>query len=206
MIRRPPRSTLFPSTTLFRSLGDWFVADTVNSRVRQAQPGGNLFTIAGNGNASYFGDGGAATKGSVNQPEGAAVDSLGNVYIADTLDHVVRKVTTNGVITTMAGNGSPGYSGDGGPANRAHLNQPRGVALDAGGNVYVADTGNNQVRRIDAQGTITTVDTSGALVDPRGVAVARDGTLYIADTGNRLVRRVSPGGLLTTIAATGPRC
>jgi uncharacterized protein (TIGR03437 family) len=188
------------------ALGDWFVADTANSRVRQAQPGGNLFTIAGNGNASYFGDGSAATKGSVNQPEGVAVDSLGNVYIADTLDQAVRKVAPNGVITTLAGNGSPGYSGDGGPANQARLNQPRGVAVDAGGNVYVADTGNNQVRRIDKQGTITTVDTSGALVDPRGVAVDRAGNLYIADTGNRLVRRVSPGALVTTIAGNGTCC
>jgi uncharacterized protein (TIGR03437 family) len=118
----------------------------------------------------------------------------------------VRKVTPNGVITTMAGNGSPGYSGDGGPANQARLNQPRGVAVDAGGNVYVADTGNGQVRRIDAQGTITTVDTSGALVDPRGVAVDRAGNLYIADTGNRLVRRVSPGALVTTIAGSGTCC
>jgi uncharacterized protein (TIGR03437 family) len=186
--------------------GNWFVADTANSRVRQAQPGGNLFTIAGNGNASYFGDGSAAAKSSVNQPQGVAVDSLGNVYIADTLDHAVRQVTPNGVITTLAGNGSPGYSGDGGPANQARLNQPRGVAVDASGNVYVADTGNNQVRRIDAQGTITTVDTSGALVDPRGVAVDRAGNLYIADTGNRLVRRVSPGALVTTIGGSGTCC
>jgi uncharacterized protein (TIGR03437 family) len=188
------------------ALGNWFLADTVNSRVREAQAGGNLVTIAGNGNASYYGDGGPATKGSVNQPEGVAVDSQGNVYIADTLDEAVRKVTPNGIITTLAGNGNPGYSGDGGAANQARLNQPRGVAVDAAGNVYVADTGNNQVRRIDAQGTITTVDTSGALVDPRGVAVDRAGNLYIADTGNHQVRRVSPGALMTTIAGNGECC
>jgi uncharacterized protein (TIGR03437 family) len=188
------------------ALGNWYVADTTNSRVREAQPGGNLFTIAGNGNASYFGDGGQGTKGSVNQPEGVAADSLGNVYIADTLDQAVRKVTPDGVITTLAGNGSPGYSGDGGPANQARLNQPRGVAVDAYGNVFVADTGNSQIRRIDTLGTITTVDTSGALVDPRGVAVDRAGNLYIADTGNRLVRRVSPGAPVTTIAGNGACC
>jgi uncharacterized protein (TIGR03437 family) len=188
------------------ALGNWYVADTANNRVRKVQPGGNLFTIAGNGNASYFGDGGPAAKGSVNQPEGVAVDPLGNVYIADTLDHAVRKVTPDGVITTLAGNGNPGYSGDGGPATQAHLTQPRGVAVDTNGNVYVADTGNNQVRRIDALGTITTVDTGGALVDPRGVAVDRAGNLYIADTGNHLVRRVSPGALVTTIAGNGMCC
>ena len=103
------------------ALGNWYVADTANNRVRKVQPGGNLFTIAGNGNASYFGDGGPAVKASVNQPEGVAVDAAGNVYIADTLDNAVRKVTPDGVITTLAGTGTPGYSGDGGPANRARL-------------------------------------------------------------------------------------
>ena len=206
-ILSPPTALLNrPLGVAADGLGNWFVADTVNSRVRQAQPGGNLFTTAGNGNASYFGDGSPATKGSVNQPQGVAVDSLGNVYIADTLDHAVRRVTPNGVITTLAGNGNLGYSGDGGPANRARLNQPRGVAVDKDGNVYVADTGNNQVRRIDAQGTITTVDTSGALVDPRGVAVDLAGNLYIADTGNHQVRRVSPGAPVTTIAGNGTCC
>ena len=186
--------------------GNWYVADTANNRVRKVQPGGNLFTIAGNGNASYFGDGGPATKASVNQPEGVAVDAAGNVYIADTLDNAVRKVTPDGMINTLAGTGTPGYSGDGGPANQARLKLPRAVAVDAAGNVYVADTGNNQVRRIDPQGTITTVDTGGALNDPRGVAVDRAGNLYIADTGNRRVRRVSPGTAMTTIAGNGSCC
>ena len=203
-----PRTALLnnPLGMAADTLGNWFVADTVNSRVREAQAGGNLVTIAGNGNASYYGDGGPATRGSVNRPEGVAVDSRGNVYIADTLDQAVRMVTPSGVITTLAGNGSRGYSGDGGPANQARLNEPRGVAVDASGNVYVADTGNSQVRRIDALGTITTVDTSDALTDPRGVAVDRGGSLYIADTGNHLVRRVSPGALMTTIAGSGECC
>jgi uncharacterized protein (TIGR03437 family) len=195
-----------PSGLAVDAQGNWYVADTANSRVRKVQPGGNLFTIAGNGNASYFGDDGPATKGSVNQPEGVAADAAGNVYIADTLDHVVRKVTPDGVITTLAGTGGAGNSGDGGPAKLARLNQPRSVAVDASGNVYVADSGNNQVRRIDAQGLITTVDTRNSLSDPRGVAVDRAGNLYIADTGNRVVRRMSPGAPLTTIAGTGTCC
>ena len=188
------------------ALGNWYVADTANNRVRKVQPGGNLFTIAGNGNASYFGDGGPALEASVNQPEGVAVDAAGNVYIADTLDHAVRKVTPDGVINTLAGTGNPGYSGDGGPANRARLSAPRAVTVDTAGNVYVADTGNNQVRRIDPLGTITTVDTGNALSGPRGVAVDRSGNVYIADTGNRLVRRVSPGAPVTTIAGNGTCC
>jgi uncharacterized protein (TIGR03437 family) len=186
--------------------GNWYVADTANNRIRKVQPGGNLLTIAGNGNASYFGDGGPATKASVNQPEGVAVDAAGNVYIADTLDNAVRKVTPDGTISTLAGTGTPGYSGDGGPAKQARMKLPRAVTVDAGGNVYVADTGNNQIRRIDAQGTITTVDTEGALNDPRGVAVDRAGNLYVADTGNRRVRRVSAGVPLTTVAGNGSCC
>jgi uncharacterized protein (TIGR03437 family) len=186
--------------------GNWYVADTANNRVRKVQPGGNLFTVAGNGNASYYGDGGPGTLGSVNQPEGVAADALGNVYIADTLDNAVRKVTPGGIITTLAGTGNTGYSGDGGPASLARLNLPRGVAVDLGGNVYVADSGNNQVRRIDAQGTITTVDTGNSLSGPRGIAVDRAGNLYIADSSNRRVLRVSPGALVTTIAGDGTCC
>jgi uncharacterized protein (TIGR03437 family) len=188
------------------ALGNWYVADTANNRIRKVQPGGNLFTIAGNGNASYFGDGGPATMGSVNQPQGVAADGAGNVYIADTLDHAVRKVTPDGVIHTLAGTGNPGYGGDGGPASKARLSLPSAVAVDSNGNVYVADTGNNQVRRIDSLGTITTVDTGGALNGPRGVAVDRAGNVYIADTGNHRVRRVSAGAAVTTIAGSGACC
>ena len=88
--------------------GNWYVADTANNRIRKVQPGGNLFTIAGNGNASYFGDGGPATTGSVNQPLGVAVDAAGNIYIADTSNHAVRRVTPDGVINTLAGNRQSG--------------------------------------------------------------------------------------------------
>jgi uncharacterized protein (TIGR03437 family) len=200
--------------------GNFFVADTGNRRVREAQPGGNLFTVAGNGNASYFGDGGQATLGSVNQPEGVAVDTAGNIYIADTFDNVVRKVSTNGIITTIAGFGTPGYSGDGGPATAAKLNHPRSVAVDAAGNVYVADTANNRVRKIDPLGNISTVAGDGSttfvaadgvatqqgLTDPRGVAIDRAGSLYIAESGHNRVRKVSTSGAITTIAGDGTCC
>ena len=188
------------------ALGNWYVADTGNNRIRKVQPGGNLFTIAGNGNASYFGDNGPALKGSVNQPEGVAVNAAGNVYIADTLDNAVRKVSQDGSIVTIAGNGNGGYAGDGGPATQAHMTQPRGVAVDANGVVYIADTGNGQIRRVDAQGGISTVNTGSSLKDPRGIAVDRAGNLYIADTGANLVRRVAPDGSLTTIAGNGTCC
>jgi uncharacterized protein (TIGR03437 family) len=200
--------------------GNYFVADTGNRRVREAQPGGNLFTVAGNGNASYFGDGGPATRGSVNQPEGVAVDAAGNIYIADTFDNVVRKVTAGGLISTIAGFGTPGFGGDGGPATSAMLNHPRSVAVDALGNVYVADTANNRVRRIDTLGNISTVAGNGTtdfaaadgvatqqgLSDPRGVALDRAGNLYVAETGHNRVRKISPAGAITTIAGDGTCC
>jgi uncharacterized protein (TIGR03437 family) len=186
--------------------GNWYLADTDNNRIREAQQGGNLFTIAGNGNASYFGDNGPALKGSVNHPEGVAVDGSGNVYIADTLDNAVRKVSQDGSIVTIAGNGNAGYTGDNGPATQAHLTQPRGVAVDANGVVYIADTGNGQIRRVDTAGMITTVNTGSSLKDPRGIAVDKSGNLYIADTGSNLVKRVAADGSLTTIAGNGTCC
>jgi uncharacterized protein (TIGR03437 family) len=179
--------------------GHLYIADSGNSRVRRIDPGGNIFTFAGNGNSAYFGDGLAARVASVNQPDGVAVDTAGTVYIADTLDNVVRKVAPDGTITTLAGFGTPGFSGDGGPATKAALDHPRGVAVDLNGNVYIADTGNNCVRKVDFLGNISTV-TSG-LSAPRGVAVDRAGTLYIADTGHNQVLRGA-----TIIAGTGLCC
>jgi uncharacterized protein (TIGR03437 family) len=199
--------------------GNVFIVDTLNSRIRQLAPGGNIFTYAGNGNASYFGDGLPAVRAAVNQPEGLAVDSAGNVYIADTLDNVVRKVN-NGTITTLAGFGPPGFSGDGGPATRAQLNHPSAVALDAAGNLFVADTGNHRVRKIDPLGGIATVAGNGdttfggdggpaagaGLSGPRGVAVDTAGNLYIADTGHNRIRKVTPDGTIATIAGNGTCC
>lgn len=193
--------------------GNFYVADTGNNRVREGQPGGNLFTVAGNGNASYFGDGGAATRGSVNAPEGVAVDAAGNLYIADTFDNVVRKVTPDGVISTIAGFGTPGYGGDGGPAIQAKLNRPRAVAVDANGNVYVADTDNGVLRKIDPVGAITTInvayagnDPAAPLIDPRGVAVDRAGNIYVSDTGRNRVLKVTAAGAVTAIAGDGTCC
>ena len=166
-----------------RATGMWPTRATTGCA--KVQPGGNLFTVAGNGNASYFGDGGPATQASVNQPEGVAVDAAGNVYIADTLDNVVRKVTADGMISTLAGTGTPGYSGDGGPATTGALEI---AARGGGGCERATSTWRTRATIADpahstAQGTITTVDTGGALNDPRGVAVDRAGNLYIADTG-----------------------
>ena len=199
--------------------GNVYIADTLNSRIRQLAPGGNIFTLAGNGNASYFGDGGPANRAAVNQPKGLVLDSAGNVYIADTLDNVVRKVS-NGTIATLAGSGTAGFSGDGGPAASARLNHPSAVAVDASGNVFVADTGNNRIRKIDPLGAVSTVAGNGdttfggdggpaagtGLSGPRGIAVDTAGNLYIADTGHNRIRRVTRDGTITTIAGNGTCC
>src|SRR5262249_14275241 len=128
-----------------------------------AFPGGhvpyNIETVAGSGR---MGDGGAALMAQIGAIQGIAVDRLGNLYLADTDHHRVRKVNTAGVITTLAGTGAAGFSGDGGPAGSAQLNLPYGVAVDAGGVVYVADLGNHRVRRIDPNGVIRTVAGTGA--------------------------------------------
>ena len=203
-----PKSALLhnPHGMASDALGNWYLADTGNNRIREAQPGGNLFTVAGNGNASYFGDNGLAVRASINQPEGLAVDAAGNVYIADTLDHAIRKVLRDGSIVTIAGNGSAGYAGDNGPATQARLSHPYSVAVDSNGVVYIADTGNSQIRRVDSQGVISTINTGNSLQDPRGIAVDKAGNLYIADTGNNLVKKLAPDGSLTTIAGNGACC
>ena len=188
-----------PSGVAVDPAGHIYLADAGNSRVRRIDPGGNLFTWAGNGNAAYYGDGFAARLASVNQPEGVALDAAGNVYIADTLDNAVRKVATDGTISTIAGYGTAAFSGDGGPANKAALDHPRGVAVDASGNIYIADTGNNRARKVDSRGTITTL--AAGLSGPRGVAVDRAGNVYIADTGHNQVLRGSG-----VIAGTGVCC
>ena len=162
--------------------------------------------MAGNGTGGYTGDNGSATTAELFWPRGVAVDSPGNLYIADSINNVVRKVSTGGTITTVAGNYAKGagYSGDGGTATSAQLNQPYSVALDASGNMYIADTGNNVVRKVSSGGIISTVvgngtagytgdggtPTSAELNQPYGVAVDTSGNLYIADYGNNVIREV----------------
>ena len=125
--------------------------DCNNYRVRKVAPlTGIISTVAGNGTAGYSGDGGAATSAEINLTNGLAVDSIGNLYISDTSNNRIRKVTTSGTISTVAGNGTMGYSGDGGAASSAELNFPTGVVVDSAGNIYLGDYGNNRVRKIAA--------------------------------------------------------
>ena len=173
-----------------------------------------LTTVAG---SDLVGDGGSAVAAQVAQPEGIVVDPAGNLYIADAANHRVRKVTPAGVISTVAGNGHPGFSGDNGPASAAQLNQPYDLALDAAGNLYIADYGNQRVRAVGTNGNITTVAGNGSsgsnadggpatgalLLGPRNVATDAAGNLYISDFDGHRVRQVAPDGTIGTAAGIG---
>ena len=134
--------------------GNLYLADTQNHRIRKIDPNGNMLTIAGDGNQGYTGDDGIATAAQLNRPSGIAIDKLGNFYIADTGNHVIRKVDIVGKITTIAGNNNQGYSGDGGHAIHAKFNSPTAITIDNVGNLYIADTGNHVIRKIDIGGNI----------------------------------------------------
>ena len=150
------------------SSGNIYIADTLNLRIRKIS-GSNIATVAGNGVLSYSGDNGSATAAQMNTPQATAVDTSGNLYVADTANNVVRKVTTDGVIHPFAGNGTAGFGGDNGAAVSAQLNGPRGLAVDAGGNVYISDTRNARVRKVTPAGTIST---SPATAPPATAAMA----------------------------------
>jgi sugar lactone lactonase YvrE len=199
------------------NLGNLFISDTGNHRVRVVTPDGNIGTIAGTGNGAYSGDGGPAFTAALNGPQGLAADRFGNVYIADTNNSVVRRINPLGVITTYAGTGLAGYSYDGFFAREAQLNLPTGVAVSSG-NVYIADTANNRIRLVTAARLITTIAGTGdaGYSGDNGVGgqdedaelnlptfVASDAlglNIYISDTKNGRIRHILPDTIITTAA------
>ena len=177
---------------------------------------GDITTVAGNGIPGYSGDGGPATAAQLNTPAGVVFGPLGNLFVADYSAHTVRKVNTGGTISTLAGTGVAGYSGDNGPAGSARLDQPGDVAIDTAGNVYIADFDNSRVRRVAADGTITTFAGTGVsglsgdngpataarLANPVGLDLDGAGDLYVADFGVTPFA-VTPGGTISRVAGTG---
>jgi sugar lactone lactonase YvrE len=204
-----------PRTMAADGAGNMYIIDTGNHRARKVDTAGRITTIAGTGTAGFSGDGGPGTSARLNTPHGIAVDGAGNVYIADPPNQRIRKVDTSGQITTVAGNGSSGYNGDGIPATSARLNYPKGVEIGPDGLLYIADNNNHRVRKVDAAGMIRTVAGTGSsgfsgdggpataarLAEPRNIAFGPDGSLYIVDQVNDRIRRVSPGGTITTFAS-----
>jgi sugar lactone lactonase YvrE len=195
--------------------GDLFVADAARNQVFEIAAGGVVSIVAGNGTQGFSGDGGAATAAELNAPSSAAVGGDGTLYIADSGNQRVRAVQA-GTITTFAGNGTRGFTGDGGLATAASLDRPVGVAIDSTGALLVCDQGNERVRRISG-GVITTVAgaglqgfagdgaaaTAAELNEPSGVVASADGRIFIADAGNQRVRVVGANGIISTFAGSG---
>jgi RHS repeat-associated protein len=211
-----------PSGVTIDASGNLYIVDTQNHRIRKVDTNGIITTVAGNGTAGYGGDGGPATQARLYYPYGVAVDVSGSLYIADMSNHRIRKVNTNGVITTIAGNGSYGYAGDGGPAIEAKLYEPNGVVVDAAGDLYIADVWNQRIRRVDTSGIINTVAGSGPIGGfqggyggdggpatearfnlPVGVTLDAAGNFYISDSSNHRIRKVAPPSVFAVVVAAG---
>ena len=199
--------------------GNVYIADSLNLRVRRVDGLGIISTFAGVGQNRFSGDGGPAVSASFALPTGLTVDRQGNIYIADSENHRIRRVSATGIITTYAGNGNAGFSGDGGPASQATLNYPLGLALDSLGNLYIADQLNLRVRRITPNGIISTVAGGGQQVTPvdgtlasqvsmapASLAVDSIGNLYILDPPSCVIFRVSPDGRVSRFAGRYLTC
>jgi uncharacterized protein (TIGR03437 family) len=190
----PVEGLVRPMGLRFDAAGNLYIADNGANVIRKLAPGGVLTTVAGNGSQGFGGDGGLATSASLNGPEGVALDAAGNLYIADTFNHRVRVVTKDGAISTFAGTGLPGFSGDDGKAVAATMFLPTDVGVDSNGSVYIADLGNSRIRKV-INGTITTIAgnsgglppreglgaTAVRLAGPTGIAVDPAGVVYIAE-------------------------
>lgn len=205
------------TSVAFDGSGNLYIADRNNNVVRKVNTMGIISTVAGTGVAGYSGDGGAATSAMLNLPYGIAVDNTGNIFISDNGNNVIRKVNSAGVISTYAGTGVAGYSGDTGPATSATLNSPQGIVLNDSGWLFIADANNNAVRVVDSAKKMLTVAgtglagnsgnggmaTAATLHYPVSVALDIYNNLYIADYLNNVVRKVNTSGVISTVAGNG---
>ena len=208
-----------PAAVAFDTIGNMFIPDSYSHCVRKVNTNGIITTFAGKTSGGNSGDGGFATSAQLEYPNGVTFDKAGNVYIIDWSAHNVRKVNSLGIITTVVGNGTPGYTGDGGPATNAQLHFPEGLGFDSFGNLYVADSYNNCVRKVDTLGIISTVVGNGTvgyngdggmaisaqLNTPYNVIFDILGNMYIADYNNNRIRVVNTTGIINTIVGNGTR-
>ena len=203
----------YPTQLVLEAGGDLFVADDGNNRIRRVSTAGSVSTFAGSGAA---GDrDGTGTAAAFYMPYGVAADASGNLYVGDRQNHLIRKISPQGVVTTLAGNGNEGYAD--GPGAGAQFNYPKGLAVDEAGNVYVADRGNQRIRKISPAGEVSTLagngiagsangkGTAAQFNKPNDVALDSHGNLFVADYRNHQIRMVSPSGQVTTLAGTGER-
>ena len=196
--------------------GNILIADTGNCRIRKVA-NGIITTVAGNGTCAFAGDGSPAISAQLSYPRSVTMDATGNMYIADTGNARVRKVDVNGVITTIAGDGTLNYSGDGGPATLSQFHDPWSIVADAAGNIFVVDRSNQRVRKIGVDGNVTTVAgngdqayagdggpaTAASLYVPDGVALDSAGNIYIVEAQSASVRKVNLQGIIQTVAGLG---
>ena len=196
--------------------GNLLIADSANHRIRKVTPAGVISTIAGVGTSGYSGDNGPALSARLASPFDVAIDGSGNLLIADQNNHRIRKVTPTGVITTVAGVGIAGFSGDQGPATSAQLRSPRGIAVAGNGNLLIADSLNHRIRTVNTAGIISTVAGTGTfgnigdngpaigarLSSPNDVTADGSGNIYIADRDNSRIRKITPNGIITTVAGS----
>jgi sugar lactone lactonase YvrE len=206
-----------PTGLAFDAMGNMYIADQGNQRIRKVNTSGIISTIAGNGTQSFSGDGGQATAATLNNPQNLCIDASGNLYIADKDNNRIRRVSPSGIITTVAGNGIHGYSGDGIAATASQLSGPYNMSFDAVGNMYIADCYNYRIRKVNTAGIISTVAgnglgnysgdggaaTSAELYWPAGVIFDGGGNMYISDFGTDRIRMVNTAGIISTIAGNG---
>ena len=210
----------FPTAVVTDPDDNLYLLDTWNHQIRKIDSAGAITTLAGNGGAGLAGDGGPAARALLNIPTGLAIDAAGNIYVADSGNHRIRKIDSSGTISTIAGTGRNGFGGDGGPAVGAALANPSGVAADDSGNILIADTWNHRVRKIDSSGTISTIAGTGDVGDsgdggparmaqvayPVAVASGMAGEAYVIayvpETGNNRVRRIDPDGTISAFAGS----
>ena len=208
----------------FDGAGDLYVADHGNDRVRMIDPTGTIATVVGSGptgfgQGAYAGDGGPATQARLMQPTWLATDAFGNLYISDRDNDVIRRVNAKGIITTVAGTGKKGYSGDGGPASKAKIDDPEGLEVDAQGNLIFGDANNARIRMVDREGTITTIAGTGKpgysgdggpadaarIEDLSGLTIGPDGMIYFVQQEDHVIRTIDPHGIIHTVVGAGHR-
>lgn len=193
----------FPREAAVDAQGNIYIADDTNNRIRKVALDGTISTFAGTGNVGYNGDNQPAFQANLANPTGVYAAPDGSVYISDTGHHRVRRVDTNGVITTVAGTGAAGFSGDGGDATLAQINRPAGIAVDSNGNIYIGDDNNDRIRKVDSNGIISTFVSGADFNSPYSIDVDAADNIYVAVRFRNFVQRVTPTGVITRVAGTG---